>query len=447
MDLRRYPSFLTYRKIMMCMLTGLASALSLNVVYAQVSNVTKPLDAVVVVVNGQAISSLELKRREAYLVGQLQRNKQAIPSQQILTEAVLERSIFELLMVQSATKQGLLPSDAMVQQAIADNAFQSGLTLNQFIARVEQSGTNFAEYTLDLKNEMAMASARERALAAKSKVTDLEIDRFLRDSQSGVTQEYAVQALFLPKSESDSALQAASRREQAQAMLVSANKAQTDEAFSEIQKTMVDAAVKHEVSLGFRALNKFPELYSSAIEEMAVGTVSPLLESSAGFYILRLTNKRTILPQVNLIKARHILIRVDGDGAGAGAAEEAAKQTIKKIHDRLTLNINLFAELAKEFSQDGSAANGGDLGWTLPGDMVPEFERVMEVLKEGEMGLPLRSQFGWHIVQVLERKAGDLPKDRLRGQARNVLKARKQDEALGEWLDQLKAQAYIEYKR
>jgi peptidyl-prolyl cis-trans isomerase SurA len=444
MDLRRYPSFLTCRKTMVFMLIGLVNALALNVTYAQAPAAIKALDAIVVVVNGQAISSLELKRREAYLVGQLQRNKQAIPSQQALTEAVLERSIFELLMVQSAAKQGLTPSDAMVQQAIADNAFQSGLTLNQFIARVEQSGSSFADYTIDLKNEMAMASARERSLSTKSKVTELEIDRFLRDSQSGVTQEYAVQALFLPKSESDSASQAASRRAQAQAMLLSANSVQTDEAFSDIQKTMGNTETKQEVNLGFRALNKFPELYSTAIEEMSVGAVSPLLESSAGFYILRLTNKRTILPQVNMIKARHILIRVEGD---SGAAEEAAKQTIKKLHDRLTLNINLFPELAKEFSQDGSAASGGDLGWTLPGDMVPEFERVMEVLKEGEMGLPLRTQFGWHIVQVLERKAGDLPKERLRAQARNVIKARKQDEALGEWLDQLKAQAYIEYKR
>lgn len=444
MDLRRYPSFLTDRKTLVFMLIGLTNAFGLNATYAQAPNATRALDAIVVVVNGQAISALELKRREAYLIGQLQRNKQAIPSQQALSEAVLERSVFELLMVQSAAKLGVSPTDAMVQQAIADNAFQSGLTLKQFIARVEQSGSSLSEYTADLTSEMAMASARERALASKLKVTELEIDRFLRDSQSGVTQEYAVQALFLPKVETDSAAQAASRRAQAQAMLVSANSAQTDEAFSEIQKTMVDAEIKHEVNLGFRALNKLPELYSTAIEGMAVGAVSPLLESSAGFYILKLTNKRTILPQVNLIKARHILIRVDGDSA---AAEETAKQAIKKLHDRLTLNINLFPELAKEFSQDGSAASGGDLGWTLPGDMVPEFERVMEVLKEGEMGLPLRTQFGWHIVQVLERKAGDLPKERLRAQARNVIKARKQDEALGEWLDQLKAQAYIEYKR
>ncbi len=444
MDLRRIPSFLTQRLSIFLLLTGLVLGFNVKNAYSQTGAAIKTLDTIVVVVNGQPISALELQRREAYLVEQLKRNKQAIPSQQALAEAVLERSVFEALMVQNAAKLGLTPTDAMVQQAIAENAFQSGLTVNQFIARIEQSGTNFSEYTRDLKNEMAMSSARERSLATKAKVSELEIDRFLRDSQSGVTQEYAVQALFLPKVESDTEQQLTQRRAQAQAMLVSANNAKTDDAFLEIQKTVLDPTLKHEVTLGFRPLTKFPELYSSALEEMSVGAISPLLESSAGFYILKLTNKRTILPQVNLIKARHILIRVEGDSA---AAEELAKQTIKKLHDRLTLNINLFPELAKEFGQDGSAANGGDLGWTLPGDMVPEFERVMEVLKEGEMGLPLRSQFGWHIVQVLERKAGDLPKERLRGQARNVLRARKQDEALGEWLDQLKAQAYIEYKR
>jgi peptidyl-prolyl cis-trans isomerase SurA len=270
------------------------------------------------------------------------------------------------------------------------------------------------------------------------------VDRFLREEQSGISQEFAVQTLFLPKLESDSTAQTSARRSQATVLLGNAKAAQTPEAFAGLQNTVVDAIGKHQVNTPFRTLDKFPEIFSAAIENMAVGAVSPLLESSAGFYVLRLANKRTVLPQVSQTKARHILLRVEGDNP---EVDDAARQTIKKLHDRLTLNIDLFPAIAKEFSQDGSAAKGGDLGWALPGDMVTEFERVMDVLKEGEMALPLRSQFGWHIVQVLERKAGDLPKERLRAQARNVLRTRKQDEALGEWLEQLKAQAYIEYKR
>jgi peptidyl-prolyl cis-trans isomerase SurA len=438
MDLRRIPSLLSNSVLALALgMTLLCPATGLLAQTAQ------PLDGIVVVVNGQAVSGLDLQRRERFLVTQLKRNNQALPATQALSELVLERAIFETLMLQSAVKQGLMPTDAAVQQAVADNAFQAGLDLRQFAARVEQSGSTLAEYSQDLKNEMAMASVRERALASKGRVSDAEVDRFLRDAQSGVTQEYAAQVLFLPKLESDTPEQLLQRKQKAQALHAASKTAATSDAFAALQSTVTDAAGKHEVNLGFKPLNKLPELYSGALENLAVGGVSPLLESSAGFYVLRLSDKRTLLPQVTQTKARHILIRVDGNDA---AAEDAAKQAIKRLHDRLTLNIDLFAALAKEFSQDGSASKGGELDWALPGDMVPEFEQLMTVLKEGEMGLPLRSQFGWHIVQVLERKAGDLPKERLRAQARSALRARKQEEALGDWLEQLKAQAYIEYK-
>jgi peptidyl-prolyl cis-trans isomerase SurA len=444
MDLRRFPSFLNQTAYMTFLALLLFLAPTLTLAQAQPSKAVQTLDAIVVVINGQAISSLDLRRRERFLLEQLNRSKQTIPSQQELSEAVLERAIFETLMLQNASKLGLIPNDSAVQQAISDNAFQSGLTLTQFLARVEQSGILTADYTADFKNEMAMANVRERALAAKTKVTDADIDRFLREDSSGINQEYAIQVLFLPKIETENASQVTARRNLAQTILASAKLTKTDESFASLQKTMVDTTVKHEVNLVFKTLNKIPELFSSALETMGVGSVSPVLESSAGFYVLRLANKKTLLPQVNQTKARHILIRVDGSTA---AAEETAKQLSKKIHDRLTLNIDLFPELAKEFGQDGTSSKGGDLGWSLPGDMVPEFERVMDVLNVGELALPLRTQFGWHLLQVLDRKVVDLPRERLRAQARNALRARKQDEALGEWLDQLKSQAYIEYKR
>ncbi len=428
MDVRRIPTFL------------IASALLLvaQVLCAQ----TRPLDGVVVVVNGQAISALDLQRRERFLTAQLKRNNQATPNPTELSEAVLERAIFETLMLQSANKQGLIPSNSAVQQAIADNAMQSGLELNQFLSRIEQSGTSIAEYTNDLKNEMAMASVRERAMSSKLKITDAEVDRFLREPQSGIKQEYQPLVLRIPKTDGATATENAARRAQAQALLIAAQSAKTNEAFAALQDRVAGNTGTNQVDLGFTLLEKLPELYSVALENMSVGDTSAVLESSAGFYILRLANKRTQLPQVQQTKARHILLRVDN-----AAAEEATKSKIKMIYDRLTLNIDSFPALAKEFSQDGSASKGGELGWSMAGDMVPEFERVMDTLQPGEMGLPLRSQFGWHVVQVLERKTTDIPLERLRGQARNVLRTRKQDEALIDWLDQLKAQAYIEYKQ
>jgi peptidyl-prolyl cis-trans isomerase SurA len=436
MDLRRISPFLTTLLASLAML-ALPTA-------AQTSG--QALDQVVVVVNKQVITALDLQRRERFLAAQIKRNNQAVPDPQTLSNAVLERAVVETLMLQQAGAQGLIPSDEMVQQTIVDNALQSGLDLNRFISRIEQSGVSAAEYATDLKNDMAVTSVREKALQSRLKITDAEVDRFLKSSDSGIKQEYQVQALFVSKADGASVQENTLRREQAMVLLASAKSIKTSAAFAALQNGVPNSAIgsliKHTVDLGYSTLDKLPELYSSALENMTVGEVSNLLESSAGFYILRLSAKRTINPQVRQTKVRHILLRVSNT-----SDDDAVFEQVKRLHDRLTLNIDLFPALARQFGQDGSAPVGGDLGWAMPGDMVPEFERMMDVLKVGEMALPLRTQFGWHLLQVLERKTSDLPQDRLRARARDLLRARKQDDALTEWLDQLKAQAYIEYKR
>jgi peptidyl-prolyl cis-trans isomerase SurA len=388
------------------------------------------------------VTALDLQRRQRFLTAQIKRNNQAMPDAQALYDAVLERAVFETLMLQQAAALGLMPTDAAVQQAIAENALQSGLDLNRFINRLEQSGVSASEYAADLKNDMAINAVRERALQSKIKITDAEIDRFLKDPQSGIQQDYQVLALFVSKNEAANAQDQALRRQQAENLLTLAKGASASSAFTALQNSISGNSGNHTTDLGYQSLDKMPELFSTVVQGMATGETSKLLESSAGFFILRLNAKRSALPQVQHTKARHILLRVPNPGDEASVIDQ-----IKRLHDRLTLNVDLFPTLARQFSQDGSASAGGDLGWALPGDMVPEFERVMDVLKEGDMALPLRSQFGWHIVQVLERKTVDLPQERLRARARTVLRARKMDDAMTDWLDQLKAQAYIEYKR
>jgi peptidyl-prolyl cis-trans isomerase SurA len=443
MDLRRISTLLRP------FLTPLLASLALLAVFATpiaAQTNGQDLDQIVVVVNKQVITALDLQRRERFLTAQIKRNNQAMPDAQTLSNAVLERAVMETLMLQQAGVQGLIPSDDMVQQTIADNALQSGLDLNRFISRIEQSGVSAAEYTADLKNDMALTSVREKALQSKLKITDAEVDRFLKSADSGIKQEYQVQALFVAKADGASSQVNAQRREQAMSLLAAAKNVANNAAFAALQNSVANTAaasnVKHTVDLGYSALDKLPELYSNAVENMAVGETSSLLESSAGYYIVRLSAKRTINPQVQQTKVRHLLLRVPNP-----SDEAAVLDQIKRLHDRLTLNIDLFPTLARQFGQDGSASVGGDLGWAMPGDMVPEFERMMDVLKEGEMALPLRTQFGWHLLQVIERKTSDLPQDRLRARAKNLLRARKQDDALTDWLDQLKSQAYIEYKR
>ncbi len=436
MDLRRISPFLT----------TLLASLALLALPTAAQTSGQALDQVVVVVNKQVITALDLQRRERFLAAQIKLNNQPMPDAQILSNAVLERAVMETLMLQQASAQGLIPSDEMVQQTIVDNALQSGLDLNRFISRIEQSGVSAAEYATDLKNDMALASVREKTLQSRLKITDAEVDRFLKSSDSGIKQEYQAQALFVSKSDGASAQDNTLRREQAMGLLASAKSIKTSAAFAALQNGVPNSAIgsliKHTVDVGYSTLDKLPELYSSALENMTVGEVSNLLESSAGYYILRLSAKRSLNPQVQQTKVRHILLRVPNP-----SDDDVVFEQIKRLYDRLTLNIDLFPALARQFGQDGSAPQGGDLGWALPGDMVPEFERMMDVLNVGEMALPLRTQFGWHLLQVLERKTSDLPQDRLRARARDLLRARKQDDALTEWLDQLKAQAYIEYKR
>lgn len=424
-----------------------------------VAQASKPLDAIAVVVNGQALTQLDLERKKQFFLATLKSNNQAGPDDATLSSVMVERAVMETLLLQAAAKQGLTPSAALVQQAIADNALQAGLDVEQYIQRVEQAGISADDYRASVANDIAISNVRDRNMGSKITVTDNEIERFLREPQSGIAQEYSASVLFIDKPEGASEAELSQRSALAQSLRAQALQIRDAQAFSALQAQVnnltqtqglrsnqgqgqaQNQTTQHVVDLGFKTLDKLPELYSVALEKMSTGQTAPLLESSAGFYILRLVNKRTVLPKVSQTMARHILLRTDKE-----ADEKKIETQIKSLYDRIVINPDSFAALAQEYSQDGSASKGGELGWALPGDMVPEFERVMDSLKPGELALPLRSQFGWHIVQVLDRKMADLPMERLRARAKQAVRARKQEQAMGEWLDQLRAQAYIEYK-
>jgi peptidyl-prolyl cis-trans isomerase SurA len=403
------------------------------------------LDQVVAVVNGEVITALDLKRRERLLTQELKANKRPVPEAAALDALVLDRAIFETLVLQYAAKQGLTPSATAVQEAIANNAAQNEMEVAQFLAKVLETGVTLDEYKQDVFNDMALASARERALSSKLKVTDPEIDRYLRDPQSSAQRsEYAPQVLFVPKPDNASPSELSLLNELAQQLRRQAQAVSSASAFSALQNQVNNTPSNHRIDKPFATLDNLPELYSKALEPMGVGDISPVLESSGGYFIIRLDNKRSAAGNVQQTKVRHILRRVQDN---TEASDQAAQDAIKTLHNRLTLNIALFPTLARQMSQDGSARVGGDLPLALPGDMVPEFEKVMDSLAVGELSQPLRTPFGWHILQVTERKTAPLPAERLRALARNELRSRKQSEAQAEWLEQLKAQAFIEYKQ
>jgi peptidyl-prolyl cis-trans isomerase SurA len=408
---------------------------------------TVPKDAqiarIAVVVNDQAITTVAWNHRFNVLKQQISRTTGKAPADEnTLRIAVLERLILESLMLQTAQKQRLIPSEDRVNQALLDNAAQAGLDKEAFLSKVEESGLTAEQYTEELKNDIAIATVRSKNVIPRIKVAESEIDQFLNDPESGVAIEYTPLVLLLPKPEGAplGATELAALKKQAEALRIRALTTPSAEAFIALQPALPKDS-NHKVAFGPRKLDKLPDLLSREIDTMTVGAISHVLENSTGFYIVRLQNKQTLLPKVPQTLVRHILLSVPDI-----KSETDIRNKITDLYNKLILNRDLFTSFAKTFSQDGSAANGGDLGWVFPNDLVPEFERIMDLLKPGEMALPLRSPFGWHIMQVLDRKTVEIPLIRLRNQARNILREQKQKQTLDEWLEQLKAQAYIEYR-
>lgn len=406
------------------------------------SNTHSSVAKIAVIVNNQAISTLDITQRTDILKQQLAQTDKTPPSDIELKTAVVERLIYESLMLQTAQAQNLIPSRSVVDQAIINNATQAGLSKDEFLKQVTESGMSIEQYTEELKKDIAIGVVREKNVVQRLKISEPEIDRFLSSPESGIDVEYTPLALFVAKPDNISAesTQLNLIKKQVDTLYQAALKAQKNADFLALQPSLPTNNT-HNTELSTGTLDKFPNLFVQVLKTMNVGDTSDILESPAGFFILRLKNKRTVLPKVAQTSVRHILITVPNF-----KAETTVRNTITDIHNKLTLNPDLFADFAKTMSEDSSALKGGDLGWVFPRDLVPEFERVMDSLKPGEIAFPLRSQFGWHIIQVLDRKTVEIPLVRLRNQARNILSEQKQQQALTEWLEQLKAQAYIEYK-
>jgi peptidyl-prolyl cis-trans isomerase SurA len=399
-----------------------------------------PIDAVLAVVNGEPITRSEVDRREKFQRLELKRQGITPPSEAALRAQLLENAVIETLLLQLAKQERLMPDADTVNEAAQANAARAGLSMAQMGDRLAKDGATLAEYLLDLKNELAMSRVREREVGDRIKVTDTEIDRFLRSPNTGAQQEYNVKQIVLAKKEGISDKELAALKEKAADIRAKLVKGDSFAALAKQFSSSADAATGG--VMGFKSLDKLPEMYSLSVENLGTGGVSDVLESSAGLHILQLDAVRLQTPNIQQTRARHILIRVDGFTNEAAALDE-----IKRIHSLLVLNKDRFADLAKQFSQDGSAQSGGDLGWALPGDMVPEFDAVMDKAVLNEVSVPLRTQFGWHVLQVLERQTRPITRERLRNQARALLRQRKQEDTLNEWLQELRAKAFIEYKK
>ena len=420
-------------------LTALLSALAAPAQAQRIAFV----DRVVAVVRKDVITYSELSDRVAQAQRELARQGTAAPERALLERQVLDRLILEKAQLQLAEENGLRVDDVQLDRAVQRIAENNNLTLPAFRQALEKDGIAFDKFRQEVRQQIVLTRLREREVDDKIVVSESEIDLYLEEAKrnDAAVAEYNMAHILvrIPEQASPERIEQARRRaDEARA------KAAGGGDFGALAASYSDGPEALQGgAIGWRAQDRIPELFAGALKTMKAGDVSPVLRSPAGFHVLKLLDMRGAgaAPMVEQIHARHILIKTS-----EVVSEADAKRRLADLRQRLTAGGANFAELARLHSEDGSAANGGDLGWIYPGDTVPEFERAMVALKPGEISEPVKSPFGWHLIQVLERRTADMSADRQRLQARQALRERKADEAYEEWLRGLRDQTYIEVR-
>jgi peptidyl-prolyl cis-trans isomerase SurA len=408
---------------------------------------TKPsgvvvVDRVVAIVNDEALTQFELDDARRMVQQQLKAQKVQPPAADVLDKQVLERLITQRALLQEAKEGGVKIDDSQVERAIQRIAQENKLSAEEFRKALAQENIPYTKYRDDIRNEMIVQRLREREVDSKVQVSDAEVDQYLATlkAQNAGETEYRLAHILVTVPEQASSEQIESRRRRAEEALRSiksgADFAQVAAAFSDATDALQGG------SLGWRSGARLPTVFTEAVREQKVGTVSGVMRSAAGFHIVKLLEKRshddaTLVDQTH---ARHILVRVN-----ELTSEGDAKSKIERLKDRLDAGAN-FAELAKLNSEDASAAKGGDLGWLSPGDTVAEFDEAMKKLQPNQVSPPIRTSFGWHLIEVLERRKQDVTVDRARNEAQTAIRQRKADEAFQDWVRQVRDKAFVEIR-
>jgi len=396
-------------------------------------------DRIVAVVGSDVITYVELRSRLAAALKQLEKQGTPLPPQDVLERQMLERLIMDRAQLQYAKDSGMRVDDIQLDQAIGRIAAGNRMTVPEFRAALEKDGVQYASFREDIRNEMISVRLREREVDSKLVISEGEIDNYLASqAASGSNEEYQLAHILLRAPESASPEQLQKLRLRGEQAL---KRARAGENFAELTAAFSDAPdALQGGDLGWRPLSRLPSLYAEVAGRLQQGEVSELLRSSAGFHVVKLLGKRggSMQASVQQSKARHILIRVN-----EVVSEAEARRKLEAVRERIVNGVD-FAEQARLYSQDGSAAKGGDLGWLNPGDTVPEFERAMDALKINEVSPVVQSPFGMHLIQVQERRERDVSAERQRAVARQALRERKMDEAYQDWLRQLRDRTYVE---
>ena len=400
------------------------------------------IDRIVAIVDQTVVTEQELESRIRTVTAQLQKQGTELPPENILRKQILERLISDTLQLQYAAQSGLKVDDSQLDKTIERIAEQNQLTLTEFADALAKDGVSMGKFRADIRNEITIARLREREVDSRVNVSESEIDNFLttQASSNENQDEYEI-AHILIRTPEEGATEDVQKAKAKVDEVIKALQAGTN--FSKVSASFSDAPNALEGgSLGWKSSTQMPALFLDALKNMQVGTVSEVLRSPNGFHILKLISKRggsspLVIEQTH---ARHILIKLS-----EVTSENEGKKKIDLIKERLD-NGEKFEVLARQFSEDGSASNGGDLGWVNPGDTVPLFEKAMNELKDGQISSTVRTPFGWHVIQVLERRKQDMSKEAARLKARQEIRKRKSEEAYQDWVGELRDRAFVELR-
>ena len=428
---------------MRTLLTALCLGFCVWPAAAQSQRAPGAADFIVAVVNSTPITNIELQLRLLRVQQQLSRQGNVPPRSQLLRE-VLERLILERAQLQLARELGVAPDDAAVDQAVDNVALQNQVSLEELKRRLSADGVEYARFRADLRDELTLVRLREREVDSRVKVSEQDIDQFFRDRQAQALAEperIQLAQILVAVPESATADQVRALQAKAQRAL---ERVRAGEAFAGVAAEVSDSPDRAAGGdLGLRPAERLPSLFVDAVRDLKDGALAGPLRSGAGFHVLQLVKRSRDAAALTVIqtRARHILFK-----AGPNFNEAEATAKLLDFKRLIVAGQADFAALARDNSQDGSAKDGGDLGWASAGMFVPEFEQAMNQLAPGQVADPLVSRFGVHLIQVMARREAPLSEREQRELARNLVREKKIEEAFILWQQEVRGRAYVELR-
>jgi len=428
-------------------LTLVLALASTTVVHAQSRDLGAKgdlLDRVAVVVNDGVVVQSQIDQQLLNLTHRLREQGTQLPAASVLRQQITERLVLQEIQMQRAQKIGLRIPDEALNSQLREIAAQNHMEFSQLPDALAQEGIVYAEYREDMRRDMTLQVLRQRDVLARIYVSPREIDQFLAkqatNKNADVSYNVSHILIALPEAATPAQLEQAERLSND-----IRNRANKGEDFGQLAVTYSQAQTALEKgALGWRKGNELPTFIADMVGKLKPGEVSEPVRTPSGFHIIRLNESRSDKDPliVNQIHARHILIKTN-----ELQDDETVRGRLQTIRDRIAAGTDDFAAIAKAVSEDpGSGSEGGDLGWTGGGTFVPEFEQALEKLKDGEISQPIRTQYGWHIIQMLGHRSQDMSTDERRRRAYEQIRASKLDEETELWLRRLRDEAYVDYR-